>query len=632
MDVMRKTRTRIWAPAGFMALLLLDACGGGGTANVAPTASAGSAQSLYSGDTVTLNGTGSRDSDGSVASYAWTQTGGPAVVLTGPTTPQPSFVAPPVSSVSTFTFSLVVTDNKGAVSPAATVTITVSGSRVVAGLVRFARVGYQSVAPFGLDYANPVLRPARGVIVRALDAGSQAVLATTATDASGNYSLSVTANTNITIQVVAQMQRNGAQPLPHWDMRVQNGITGNAPYSYASAAFNSNAGTKNVDIPTGIPANGSAPAQVTDRASGPFAILDTLYTATQKVITAATAADFPELIVDWGVQTVGTHFLAPSNGTQYIRLLSSLTEDPDEFDQHTIAHEFGHYIEQNFSRADNIGGSHALGDRLDMRVAFGEGFGYAFAAMVLDDPLVRDAFVNNGVQVSGSFNVENNPTTTGCWCSETSVASLLWDLYDQPPDGSDNISLPFSALWDVITVPQRVTLANTSVFSFIKGLKDLQPGFAAQINALVAAQNINSATIDAFASTETNAPYPAMLPLYANITKGGGPVTVRSIDDGGHYNKAGNISFLRFIPSTTGPVTVSVTTSNTAVTRDPDFFVWDSGAFVSAGVNGAAEYPETETFNVTAGKTYVIEAYDCANGCSTVSGTPGDYNITVTIN
>ena len=32
-----------------------------------------------------------------------------------------------------------------------------------------------------------------------------------------------------------------------------------------------------------------------------------------------------------------------------------------------IAHEFGHYIEYNFSRADNIGGPHGVGDKLDIR-------------------------------------------------------------------------------------------------------------------------------------------------------------------------------------------------------------------------------------------------------------------------
>ena len=35
--------------------------------------------------------------------------------------------------------------------------------------------------------------------------------------------------------------------------------------------------------------------------------------------------------------------------------------------------------------------------------------------------------------------------------------------------------------------------------------------------------------------------------------------------------------------------------------------------------------------NMTA-TTYVLDVFDCANGCDTAQGTPGDYNLTVTIN
>src|SRR5690606_4113615 len=53
--------------------------------------------------------------------------------------------------------------------------------------------------------------------------------------------------------------------------------------------------------------------------------------------------------------------------------------DTDEFDQHVIAHEFGHYVEDWFARSDSIGGSHGYPDKLDLRVSFGEGWGNAFA-------------------------------------------------------------------------------------------------------------------------------------------------------------------------------------------------------------------------------------------------------------
>ncbi len=77
-----------------------------------PVAEAGPDQAVTSGATVTLNGTGSYDPDGTIASYAWVQTAGATVVLTGAATATPTFIAPNASG--TLTFVLTVTDNSGA--------------------------------------------------------------------------------------------------------------------------------------------------------------------------------------------------------------------------------------------------------------------------------------------------------------------------------------------------------------------------------------------------------------------------------------------------------------------------------------------------------------------------------------
>jgi hypothetical protein len=81
--------------------------------NSLPVADAGIDQSIGSGSLVTLNGTGSHDDDGSIVNFAWSQTAGPAVTLTGAGTAQPTFTAPGVSSDTTLTFSLSVTDDSG---------------------------------------------------------------------------------------------------------------------------------------------------------------------------------------------------------------------------------------------------------------------------------------------------------------------------------------------------------------------------------------------------------------------------------------------------------------------------------------------------------------------------------------
>jgi hypothetical protein len=80
------------------------------TVNGAPVANAGTDQTVVMGANVTLSGSGT--DDGSVASYAWTQTAGAAVTLTGGATAAPTFSAP--ASVGVLQFQLTVTDNQGA--------------------------------------------------------------------------------------------------------------------------------------------------------------------------------------------------------------------------------------------------------------------------------------------------------------------------------------------------------------------------------------------------------------------------------------------------------------------------------------------------------------------------------------
>lgn len=93
--------------------------------NVPPTANAGVDQTILVGNLVTLNGTGSTDPDGTIASYLWSQTAGTAVTLSSTTTASPTFT-PATAGVRTF--SLVVTDDGGATSTADLVTITVNAT------------------------------------------------------------------------------------------------------------------------------------------------------------------------------------------------------------------------------------------------------------------------------------------------------------------------------------------------------------------------------------------------------------------------------------------------------------------------------------------------------------------------
>ena len=83
--------------------------------NVPPVARAGADQTdIAAGATVTLDGSTSSDVDGTVNTYAWTQTAGTTVVLSDSAISMPTFTAPSEASAQTLTFSLTVTDDDGA--------------------------------------------------------------------------------------------------------------------------------------------------------------------------------------------------------------------------------------------------------------------------------------------------------------------------------------------------------------------------------------------------------------------------------------------------------------------------------------------------------------------------------------
>ncbi|MBL9048654.1 MAG: hypothetical protein JNK19_00895 [Tabrizicola sp.] len=96
-------------------------------ANLSPTANAGTDQTVASGASVTLSGSGS-DPENQALTYAWTQTGGTGVTLSSTTAASPTFTAPTVAfnaAPQVLTFSLTVSDGVNT-STADTVQVTVN--------------------------------------------------------------------------------------------------------------------------------------------------------------------------------------------------------------------------------------------------------------------------------------------------------------------------------------------------------------------------------------------------------------------------------------------------------------------------------------------------------------------------
>ncbi|MEZ8188853.1 glycosyl hydrolase family 18 protein [Vibrio sp. 1F279] len=93
--------------------------------NRKPTAAAGADKSVEGPASVSLDGSTSKDSDGTIASYAWSQVSGTAVTLANANAAVASFDVVEVAQQETLTFSLTVTDNEGATSTD-TVVVTVN--------------------------------------------------------------------------------------------------------------------------------------------------------------------------------------------------------------------------------------------------------------------------------------------------------------------------------------------------------------------------------------------------------------------------------------------------------------------------------------------------------------------------
>jgi hypothetical protein len=137
---------RVLTQVGVVLLMLTTAaCGGDGETricfgtdgfcgalfgrNLPPQADAGADRQVVSGALVELDGSASRDPDGHITAYAWTQESGPAVAIDQATAPVASFEAPVVQATAVLGFRLLVTDDRGA-SDVDRVRITVSPGEV----------------------------------------------------------------------------------------------------------------------------------------------------------------------------------------------------------------------------------------------------------------------------------------------------------------------------------------------------------------------------------------------------------------------------------------------------------------------------------------------------------------------
>ncbi len=527
-------------------------------------------------------------------------------------------------------------------------TVTVSGT------VNYQRVPANANCS-GLDFNGTVSRPIRGATVQLLNS-SNAVLGTTVSGADGSYAFTtINTNTMVRLRVRAELKQQGS---PSWDVEVRDNVdtSGNPPplgsrplYAIDGALFDVGTSNRvrNLTANTGWGGN----SYIAARSAAPFAILDSVYTAIQFVLSADAAASFPPLDVFWSVNNTtnvpgGIDIDAGEVGTsryygdvQQMVLLGDASGDTEEFDPHVILHEWGHFFEDVFSRSDSRGGPHSIGESLEASLAFGEAWGHAFAAMALGDPFYCDT----GTPGTGSgFGLSTESGNFGVpgWFNEWGVATVIYDLWDTVNDGTDDGSIGWAPIYGTMTGPQASSDAFTTVFSFAAELRAaLNAQGQALVDSQLARENIDSgASLDIWASNETNdaGAVQDALPLYTDYTADGSILNIclnsqlDGLDRDG--NNVAETRYLRInVPVTDEYDVVMAPTTVTPITpdpndrdqSDPDFFIYQGAQEISRAETATVNLETIRTPEMQAGTTYLafLEEWRFRD----VTGAPASY-------
>jgi hypothetical protein len=443
------------------------------------------------------------------------------------------------------------------------------------------------VTDAGLDLTHPIMVPIRNARVEVFSRSKQSVVAVSETDQNGHFDVPTPFDSDLAVRVISRLR--------DFALRVADNTNLNSMYSISRVVDSEGSDSSMLIVDT-------------SRISGAFNILEMVQRANETIRIADPAIDPPAVTIYWSAKNtrrsgniaqgfIGTSFFNVANNTAYI--LGDRSDDSDEFDDSIIVHEYGHLLAAKFSRDDSPGGETHVGDILDPRVAWSEGWANFFSSLVRNDSVWRDSSGPNGTSVYRFDLNDRVPAadTPGYW-SETSVGTLLWELY-QGSDLTRNTRSSFSQIWDAFTdlradhlvyLPyflEHFVAHNPSSVDAVQAVAQLRSiDFRANVKPSVTMPfprpmtgNVASGYVDSAASRRTNLMQSSH---YWSFTAPGGPVSIR-MDLGG----------------TTGRGYVSA--------NDLDIFLMDVNGRVleksNKGLNGQSEFISAR---LSAG-TYVVE-------------------------
>ncbi|SFV65125.1 hypothetical protein MNB_SV-12-1647 [hydrothermal vent metagenome] len=496
-----------------------------------------------------------------------------------------------------------------------------NGEVEISGQISYDRV--PSVLSHGglakLDYDNIKRVSSKNIVIKAIGRDGKTVTETT-TDKNGKYSLFVEPNIEVKIRAYARMHKEG-----FWDVSVVDNTNMKALYVLEGKYHNS--GTKhnvrNLHAPSGWGGTDYTKARV----AAPFAILDSINQVMSKIRKVDSDAKFPQLTVNWSVNNIaaggdpdaGQIVTSNYDGERGLWILGDANSDTDEYDDHIIIHEWGHYFEDQFSRTDSIGGPHGSGEALDIRLAFGEGWGNALSGIATDDPFYFDTS-GYGQSTGWYMDLEGGAQKHAGWFSEGSVQRILYDLYDKTNESHDKTSLGFGPIYKTMIGGERETKAFTSIFSFIDALKSEASSHKRDIDKTVAYEKISRISDSYGSNRNNNGDSAVAVPVYRDL-RVGGTVDACSRNNYGVYNKLGNRTYIKVKISSDGSYRFDAQPKSYG-NQDPDMILYDTKyPHKDIGISQYEGSP-SDTLSVTLKKgEYLLDVYDASynNSCSRVS-------------
>jgi len=188
-------------------------------------------------------------------------------------------------------------------------------------------------------------------------------------------------------------------------------------------------------------------------AAGAFNMLDVFVSAAEYA-RESFAVEVAGLSVYWQPDSIGSFYcngydMARCKNGSGIYVLNQ-PGDTDHFDDDVLLHEFGHFLEDQYLTSDSPGGCHFLTDNdLDLRLAWGEGWGTFFASAVkrfvqettpkkLSSTRPVTGYLDTDGEKAGlmSYNLLNPPfeflgaTTDSFYyaSSQFAVSNILWSV------------------------------------------------------------------------------------------------------------------------------------------------------------------------------------------------------------